>query len=249
MVPPYAYGSLPTGDSIRLLKIVSTGAEGQPKVSLTTTSLSNSALSFNALLYTWGNPFDKEHPYYTAYNDDKSSVSCEESSIKVTENLMDALRELSQDMQLSDSYIWIDAICINQENVDERTQHIKLMSKIYSETSWVVIWLGRSDPTSDRAIELSEVSGEDHTVTLMGLNPDGWGRFWLEGPSSVTRSLITSDPFLGATSVSLLLGYMSMTCARERVVRRKARCLHLSRLLCTLSPTMRGHISGVLMRC
>jgi hypothetical protein len=91
MAWPYAYKSLPTGHLIRPLGILSTNAEGQLKVSLTTASLSNSALSFNALSYTWSDPFDKEHPYYTASDNKKSNVSCEDSITKVTESSMDTL--------------------------------------------------------------------------------------------------------------------------------------------------------------
>ncbi|KAF2624674.1 hypothetical protein BU25DRAFT_413222 [Macroventuria anomochaeta] len=104
-------------NSIRLLKIRFKNAEDQLEVSL---SLSTSAWSFNALSYTWDNPLHEEHPYYTSYDNEKCSVSCEGSSIRVTENLIDALRQLSRDVQLSDASVWIDATCINQRDVSEK---------------------------------------------------------------------------------------------------------------------------------
>ncbi|KAH8790487.1 hypothetical protein F5882DRAFT_259312, partial [Hyaloscypha sp. PMI_1271] len=40
------------------------------------------------------------------------------------------------------SYIWVDAICINQHNLSERGAQVLLMTKIYSDATMVAIWLG-----------------------------------------------------------------------------------------------------------
>jgi hypothetical protein len=39
--------------------------------------------------------------------------------------------------------ILVDAICINQEDNDEKGQQVSLMSEMYSEAVTVVIWLGK----------------------------------------------------------------------------------------------------------
>lgn len=41
--------------------------------------------------------------------------------------------------------LWIDSICINQEDVEERNSQVKIMGDIYKNASTVVIWLGASD--------------------------------------------------------------------------------------------------------
>jgi hypothetical protein len=47
-------------------------------------------------------------------------------------------------------YIWADAICINQSDVEEKTEQVRMMGDIYEAAQIVVIWLGPEEH-SDRA--------------------------------------------------------------------------------------------------
>ncbi|KAH9207610.1 heterokaryon incompatibility protein-domain-containing protein, partial [Leptodontidium sp. 2 PMI_412] len=38
--------------------------------------------------------------------------------------------------------IWIDAVCINQEDTKEKTAQVRLMTKIYSQSAHVYVWFG-----------------------------------------------------------------------------------------------------------
>jgi hypothetical protein len=77
--------------------------------------------------------------------------------MKVQANLLDALNMLSRP-QLPDAcfhrqrYFWIDAICINQANNEERSLQVVLMTTIYSTAMHVVSWLGPEDPTTSDAL-------------------------------------------------------------------------------------------------
>jgi hypothetical protein len=51
-----------------------------------------------------------------------------------------------------DRTLWIDAICIDQGNVDEKNHQVQMMSQIYSYAIRVCIWLGLDDVESSRAI-------------------------------------------------------------------------------------------------
>jgi hypothetical protein len=42
-------------------------------------------------------------------------------------------------------YIWVDAICINQVNTEERNQQVQLMDRIFSQATEVSAWLGEDD--------------------------------------------------------------------------------------------------------
>ncbi|KAK4109286.1 hypothetical protein N656DRAFT_716317, partial [Canariomyces notabilis] len=54
--------------------------------------------------------------------------------------------------------IWVDAICINQEDLDERQHQVQLMDWIYSTANYTVVWLGPSDEWTDLAVSaLSKV--------------------------------------------------------------------------------------------
>jgi Heterokaryon incompatibility protein (HET) len=50
--------------------------------------------------------------------------------------------------------LWIDAICINQDDREEKNQQVPLIGKIYSRTAGLLIWLGQGDDDSDRAMDL-----------------------------------------------------------------------------------------------
>ncbi|KAI0552995.1 heterokaryon incompatibility protein-domain-containing protein [Xylaria curta] len=49
--------------------------------------------------------------------------------------------------------IWVDSICIDQENHKERSHQVQMMSRIYTRAKNVCIWLGTDDGDSDAAIK------------------------------------------------------------------------------------------------
>jgi hypothetical protein len=49
--------------------------------------------------------------------------------------------------------IWIDALCINQEDKQERQDQVGLMSRIYKGAQRVIVWLGKDDEYTAPAIE------------------------------------------------------------------------------------------------
>lgn len=49
--------------------------------------------------------------------------------------------------------IWIDSICIDSRNNSERSAQVRVMDRIYTEAGYVVVWLGREDDLSKRAVE------------------------------------------------------------------------------------------------
>lgn len=51
-------------------------------------------------------------------------------------------------------YLWIDQICINQTDIDEKIQQIGIMGEIYVKAESTIVWLGEGDATSDLAMQL-----------------------------------------------------------------------------------------------
>jgi hypothetical protein len=49
--------------------------------------------------------------------------------------------------------IWVDAVCINQENEEEKGHQIQSMARIYGQANRVIVWLGEAADNSDRAVE------------------------------------------------------------------------------------------------
>lgn len=81
-------------------------------------------------------------------------IEIDEKACAVQENLWQALVHLraADDTRV----LWVDAVCINQQNIDERNHQVMQMGEIYRRASKVVVWLGLSDPTSHQAIRILE---------------------------------------------------------------------------------------------
>lgn len=92
---------------------------------------------YEALSYTWGDS-KKER-----------SISCGSESIAITANLATALVRLRNTDK--PRTLWIDQICINQDDVHERNKQVALMHRIYSKAESVVIWLGEEGPDDGMA--------------------------------------------------------------------------------------------------
>lgn len=67
-------------------------------------------------------------------------VPCSGRYMLVTPNLKSALTKI----RLKDEVrtLWVDAVCINQEDVPERSQQVATMGSIFGDASPVIMWLG-----------------------------------------------------------------------------------------------------------
>ena len=83
---------------------------------------------YNALSYIWG------------ASTGTRPLFCEGKSILITPNCESALRHLRHPRKVV--ALWVDAICINQEDLIERAQQVSLMATIYRQAHEVLIWLG-----------------------------------------------------------------------------------------------------------
>ena len=89
--------------------------------------------------------------------------------------------------------MWIDALCINQDDLDERADQVCFMADIY-ETAWrVVIWLGEDKGHATIGKKLLERAGYYARVELMERMVTGdlctrERRLHVEGPPKFTPS-------------------------------------------------------------
>lgn len=139
----YPYRPLNKGkNEIRLLRVhPHEGARRTIRCDLLTVPLDN-APTYEALSYTWGNP-SKLAP-----------INIDGNLVLVRKNLERALYEL-QDRN-TERILWIDAICIDQENEEERSSQVRKMRDIYARASNVLVWLGKASDGSDLAFSLLE---------------------------------------------------------------------------------------------
>ena len=102
-------------------------------------------------------------------------VYIDNSPLRVTTNLSTALRYLrSENAPIT---LWIDAICIYQDDVDERNQQVSIMPETYASAEGVLVWLGESTPGIDVAL----------TFYADGANDPGVSGY--SGPHEALRSL------------------------------------------------------------
>lgn len=81
----------------------------------------------------------------------KKSMVVDGKLFYVSENLANFLEVFREQPQNEPIWLWIDQICINQEDIPERNQQIRLMSDIYIRCQTVIIWLGEASALAEDA--------------------------------------------------------------------------------------------------
>ena len=90
-------------------------------------------------------------------------ISCDESALVVRDNLYNALVQLREHGVRGP--LWVDAICINQQDLSERSAQVAFMGPIYSKAQSVTVWLGVEDENTEIAIPMLQRIGP-HLVNL-----------------------------------------------------------------------------------
>lgn len=121
-----------------------------------------------------GSPTDTS-PGADPKDEDVSSAEHNGVPFPVTQNLGVALRHLR--LRDAPRTLWIDAICIDQKNIPEKSEQVAKMAQIYSSSQRVVIWLGPASPDSDLAMghvdHLGKMVRVDVTGGTLTLTPEG----------------------------------------------------------------------------
>lgn len=118
------------------------------------------AIEYEALSWRWG---DEKNTGF-AITIRKNGITYQK---KVSETLGLALKYLRGP---ADRILWIDAICIDQTDTDERSNQVSMMSLVYTRAKQVCIWLGDDDKDSRAAIrfikdDISHLKGFDRLCT------------------------------------------------------------------------------------
>ncbi|KAH5744709.1 hypothetical protein HBI81_179370 [Parastagonospora nodorum] len=103
---------------------------------------------FEALSYVWGR---EKSDNVLLCADDQGNIH---GQLELTRNLEQALRALRQPNQRR--ILWIDAICIRQDDNAERSRQVSYMRSVYNNASRVIIWLGGKDATVRRAFGFAQ---------------------------------------------------------------------------------------------
>ena len=128
---------------------------------------------YEALSYHWGPPSESyEHPVFLRDAKQLSIADTVKSLVVkkpkerywAKQNLYNALKHLQPKKKEDEYYIWIDALCINQDDQEEKQEQVAKMAQIYTLASGVIIWLGNGNDESRRAMELIKLIGDLQTL-------------------------------------------------------------------------------------
>jgi len=138
---------------------------------------------FSALSYVWGDA-TKSH-----------EILVDGKSLSITKSLYDGLRAMQKD-SAANFHVWADAICIDQNNLAERSAQILLMREIYHSATTVRIWLGSGSAEGKRCLDfIDKLTGalimtDDPTETEDSALEEAFSKSYLMTGEALSRGLI-----------------------------------------------------------
>lgn len=118
---------------------------------------------YEALSYSWGGHLML-----------RRLINLNGHSYLVADTVFNALRELR--LPDRERRLWIDAICINQGNLDEKSQQVGLMGLIYKTAQNVIVWLGKAPIQQKSAFDFVHkvAAAEPSQIDSVCANVDTW---------------------------------------------------------------------------
>ena len=160
---------------------------------------------YEALSYTWGFATDLDY-FYVQENEG-------EKALAITQNLAEALRYLRYKDR--PRVLWIDAICVDQNNTAERGHQVLRMADIYRQASRVIIWLGPE--RDDSALAMQELNVLGSTIEV------DWSTYLIKPLSGFKRLWIWQEVRLANTGALIICG---TECMLWHIFRNAITCLY-----------------------
>ncbi|KAH8816561.1 heterokaryon incompatibility protein-domain-containing protein [Xylogone sp. PMI_703] len=182
---PYKYAPLRRDHNlkdVRLLNLWPGPHEADIHVDIFHTQYSPEKVKYEALSYVWGSPQRTEsivvegsphpdasngllpetptivHPN-SRHSTGVSSPGPPITTLAITENLSVALRHLRRPDACR--ILWVDCICINQDDVEERSVEVGFMGNIFRNAVRVIVWLGAEGDLGSLAVKTFVDIGQD----------------------------------------------------------------------------------------
>ncbi|KAM7221187.1 Heterokaryon incompatibility protein (HET) domain containing protein [Rhypophila decipiens] len=146
---------------------------------------------YEALSYTWG----------TARENNPDEIRLGSQQFEVRENVFAALRRLRHPKK--PRTLWVDAICINQEDLTERAAQVLLIRQIYSQASQVCVWLGELGDAGIVGMQMlqKKAMGTSNTWSKFKMidrdwgKPMSWGRKVIKGSTALVEKGNVEEEF------------------------------------------------------
>ena len=155
-------------------------------------TLGDEGLSYDALSYAWGS------------DDLLQAIEINGHHVWVSTNLYDFLRVQTR-KKTRLSLLWIDQLCINQSDLDEKAAQIALMDQIYARARKTLVWLGpdadqgaafasihkvaRLSHDLDRLIFSKNLAVAERLAVLRLICLPYWSRHWIIQELCISREL------------------------------------------------------------
>jgi hypothetical protein len=132
-------------NTIRLLRILPVSSTSPSTIHCKIDRFSlGESLVYSAVFYVWGSVAELK------------TLVVNNQRMAVRPNIWHFLHQLREEQH--DGLLWVDAICINQDDVEERSQQVAIMGQIYSGAEDVKVWLGYRDERIPRLLEKVQTS-------------------------------------------------------------------------------------------
>lgn len=173
---------------IRILALAPGTGDDALRGDLFVESLDYDDLHYTAISYTWSGPVGG------------STIIIDGVTLLITENLKLALRRIRGPGRPKN--LWVDAICINQNDVEEKSAQVSLMGDIYASATRTTVWLGEKSTRSDVAMEfIRSLRGDSHSYESIAdkglklaiaelLGREWWTRIWVVQEALLSRRVI-----------------------------------------------------------
>lgn len=154
-ITPFTYDTLPDAAKyIRLLEVLDDMYSNEIRIRcrITTWPVDNTP-SYYAISYTWGDP------------EPGSTILVNGQVFQITTNCEFVLKQAYWFKKTS--YYWVDAICINQRHLEEKSLQVSMMGNIYKQAAQVLACVG--DHADDSAFLIHKLKNHAFTrITLFG---------------------------------------------------------------------------------
>ncbi|TKA71589.1 hypothetical protein B0A55_08324 [Friedmanniomyces simplex] len=142
---PFEYQTTADGDVFRVVLLLAGTGDAPIECRLELESSRKPRKGYRCLSYCWGETTDRN-----------AAILLDGFRFAVTENLHKALQCIRK--ANAEVRIWIDQICINQSDYDERAHQVSIMKHIFSKAK-VIVWLGEEDDRSKKLCEYARKMG------------------------------------------------------------------------------------------
>ncbi|WYZ37190.1 hypothetical protein EsH8_II_000696 [Colletotrichum jinshuiense] len=137
---------------------------------------------YEALSYTWGKPTEEARDY----------IWLQGYPLPIKPNLEDALRSLRLPTQVR--RLWVDALCIDQSDLDERSRQVQYMRLVYKHAARVIVWLGLKTSGTHEAFQAAERLARIREYTNPKAGGPGAGQLDPNAITALTRSMVEDLP-------------------------------------------------------